>query len=64
MIYTLRLYMSKYMKVSEDKDYETVEVSRMFSFRDYEDVMNFIGYLTEGADGWVKFELEAVKEEE
>jgi len=24
--------------------------------------MNFIGYLTEGADGWVKFELKAEKE--
>lgn len=62
MKYTLKLYMSKYMKVDEDKDYETVEISRTFEFRDYEDVMNSIGYLTEGADGWIKFELKAEKE--
>lgn len=62
MKYTLKLYMSKYMKIDEDKDYETVETSRTFEFRDYEDVMNFIGYLAEGADGWIKFELKAEKE--
>ena len=56
MKYTLKIYMSKYMQIGEK--WETFEASRSFKFKDWDDVQNTIAYLTEGADGSVKFELD------
>ena len=33
------------------------------TFSNWDDVQNFIGYLVEGADGWVKFEVREIAEE-
>ena len=61
MKYEIRVYMSQYTKI--DDEWRSVEVSRAFSFKSWDDVQNFIGYLVEGADGWVKFEVRAITEE-
>lgn len=61
MKYTVTLFMSRYMQV--DGEWQNVDVKRAFAFRNWDDVQNFIGYLVEGADGSVKFEIEEVNEE-
>ena len=61
MKYEIRVYMNQYTKV--DDEWRSVEVSRVFSFKSWDDVQNFIGYLVEGADGWVKFEVREITEE-
>ena len=61
MKYTVTLFMSRYMQV--DGEWQNVDVKRAFAFRNWDDVQNFIGYLVEGADGSVKFEVEEVKQE-
>ena len=61
MKYAVKVYMSQYLKVGDE--WQTVDVSRVFSFKSWDDVQNFIGYLVEGADGWVKFEVRAITEE-
>lgn len=61
MKYEIRVYMNQYTKI--DDEWRSVEVSRAFSFKSWDDVQNFIGYLTEGADGWVKFEVREITEE-
>ena len=61
MKYEIRVYMNQYAKI--DDEWRSVEVSREFSFKSWDDVQNFIGYLVEGADGWVKFEVKEVTEE-
>ena len=61
MKYTVEVYMSQYTKI--DDEWRSVEVSRVFSFKSWDDVQNFIGYLVEGADGWVKFEVREITEE-
>ena len=61
MKYTVTLFMSRYMQV--DGEWQNVDVKRAFTFRNWDDVQNFIGYLVEGADGSVRFEVEEVKQE-
>lgn len=61
MKYEIKVYMSQYLKVGDE--WQTVDVSRKFSFKSWDDVQNFIGYLVEGADGWVKFEVREITEE-
>lgn len=61
MKYEIRVYMNQYTKI--DDEWRSVEVSRVFSFKSWDDVQNFIGYLVEGADGWVKFEVREITEE-
>ena len=61
MKYTVTLFMSRYMQV--DGEWQNVDVKRAFAFRSWDDVQNFIGYLVEGADGSVRFEVEEVKQE-
>ena len=61
MKYEIRVYMNQYTKI--DDEWRSVEVSRVFSFKNWDDVQNFIGYLVEGADGWVKFEVREITEE-
>ena len=61
MKYAVKVYMSQYLKVGDE--WQTVDVSRAFSFKSWNDVQNFIGYLVEGADGWVKFEVREITEE-
>lgn len=61
MKYTVTLFMSRYMQV--DGEWQNVDVKRAFTFNNWDDVQNFIGYLVEGADGSVKFEVEEVKQE-
>lgn len=61
MKYEIRLYLSQYKKICDE--WQTVDVSRVFGFKSWDDVQNFIGYLAEGADGWVKFEVRAITEE-
>ena len=61
MKYEIRAYMNQYTKI--DDEWRSVEVSRVFSFKSWDDVQNFIGYLVEGADGWVKFEVREITEE-
>ena len=61
MKYTVTLFMSRYMQV--DGEWQNVDVKRAFAFRNWDDVQNFIGYLVEGADGSVRFEVEEVKQE-
>lgn len=61
MKYKIRVYMNQYTKI--DDEWRSVEVSRVFSFKSWDDVQNFIGYLVEGADGWVKFEVREITEE-
>ena len=61
MAYAVKVYMSQYLKVGDE--WQTIEVSRAFSFKNWDDVQNFIGYLVEGADGWVKFEVREITEE-
>ena len=61
MKYKVTLYMSQYMKVGDD--YKTVNSTRTFTFNDWDDVQNLIGYLVHGANGSVKFEAEEVEEE-
>lgn len=61
MKYAVKVYMSQYLKVGDE--WQTVDVSRKFSFKNWDDVQNFIGYLVEGADGWVKFEVREITEE-
>ena len=61
MKYKVTLFMSKYVKVGDD--YQMVDISREFTFSNWDDVQNLIGYLVEGASGAVTFEIEASKEE-
>ena len=61
MKYEIRVYMSQYLKVGDE--WHTVDVSRAFIFKSWDDVQNFIGYLVEGANGWVKFEVREITEE-
>ena len=61
MKYEIRVYMNQYTKI--DDEWRSAEVSRAFSFKSWDDVQNFIGYLVEGADGWVKFEVREITEE-
>lgn len=61
MKYAVKVYMSQYLKVSDE--WQTIEISRAFIFKNWDDVQNFIGYLVEGADGWVKFEVREIAEE-
>ena len=61
MKYEIRVYMNQYTKI--DDEWRSVEVSRAFGFKSWDDVQNFIGYLAEGADGWVKFEVREITEE-
>ena len=61
MKYEIKVYMNEYTKI--DGEWRSVEVSRVFSFKNWDDVQNFIGYLVEGADGWVKFEVREITEE-
>lgn len=56
MRYKVKLYISKCMEI--EGTYKTVEASREFKFKDWDDVQNFIGYLVEGANGAVKVEIE------
>lgn len=60
MKYKVKLFMSQYVKVGDE--YQTVDATRTFKFKDWDDVQNFIGYMVEGADGAVKFELEQIEE--
>ncbi len=55
MKYKVTLFISKYVNVGGEL--QLIEVSRAFSFKDWDDVQNLIGYLVEGADGAVKFEV-------
>ena len=59
--YEIKVYMSQYLKVGDE--WQTVDVSRKFSFKNWDDVQNFIAYLVEGAVGWVKFEVREITEE-
>ena len=61
MKYTVTLFMSRYMQA--DGEWQNVDVKRAFTFSDWNDVQDFIGYLVEGANGSVKFEVEEVKQE-
>lgn len=60
MKYIVTLFMSRYMQI--EGDWQSVDVSRAFTFSNWDDVQNFIGYLVEGAGGSVKFEIEEVRE--
>ena len=60
MKYKVKLFMSQYVKVSDE--YQVVDTSRTFKFKEWDDVQNFIGYMVEGADGAVKFEIEEIEE--
>ena len=60
MKYKVKLFMSQYVKVSDE--YQVVDTSRTFKFKEWDDVQNFIGYMVEGADGAVKFEIEQIEE--
>jgi hypothetical protein len=60
MKYKVKLFMSKYVKVGDE--YQDVDTSRTFKFKEWDDVQNFIGYMVEGADGAVKFEIEQIEE--
>lgn len=60
MKYKVTLFMSKYMEIGEK--WELVDLTRTFTFSNWDDVQNFIGYLVEGANGSVKFEVEATEE--
>ena len=46
-----------------DGDYRNVDSSQTYTYNSWDDVQNFIGYLVEGADGWVKFEVREITEE-
>ena len=61
MKYDVTLFMSRYMKVGEV--YDTVNTSRTFTFDDWDDAQNLVGYLVHGATGSVKLEVEAIEEE-
>lgn len=61
MKYKIKLFMSQYVKVGDE--YQVVDTTRTFKFKEWDDVQNFIGYMVEGADGAVKLEIEASKEE-
>lgn len=61
MKYKIKLFMSQYVKVGEE--YQMVDVSREFTFNSWDDVQNFVGYLVEGANGAVRFEVQAIGEE-
>ena len=61
MKYTVTLFMSRYMQV--DGEWQNVDAKRAFAFRNWDDVQNFIGYLVEGTDGWIKFEVREITEE-
>lgn len=60
MKYKVKLFMSQYVKVGDE--YQVVDTSRTFKFKEWNDVQNFIGYMVEGADGAVKFEIEQIEE--
>ena len=60
MKYEVTLFMNKYMKVGEE--WQDVDVKRTFTFKSWDEMQNFIGYLVEGAKGAVKFEIEAKEE--
>jgi hypothetical protein len=42
--------------------WQQVDATREFTFSNWDDVQNFIGYLVEGASGSVKFEVEEIQE--
>ena len=60
MKYKIKLFMNQYVKVGDE--YQVVDTSRTFKFKEWDDVQNFIGYMVEGADGAVKFEIEQIEE--
>ena len=60
MKYKIKLFMSQYVKVGDE--YQVVDTSRTFKFKEWDDVQNFIAYMVEGADGAVKFEIEQIEE--
>ena len=60
MKYKVKLFMSQYVKVGDE--YQVVDTSRTFKFKEWDDVQNFIGYMVEGADGAVTFEIEEIEE--
>ena len=60
MKYKIKLFMSQYVKVGDE--YQVVDTTRTFKFKEWDDVQNFIGYMVEGADGAVKFEIEQIEE--
>lgn len=63
MKYVVTLCMSRYMKVRAEGDkWETIEMTKAFTFDCWDDVQNFIGYMVEGGAGSIKLEIEAVKE--
>ena len=62
MKYKVKLFMSQYVKVGDE--YQIVDTTRTFKFKEWDDVQNFIGYMVEGADGAVKFEIEEIEEVE
>lgn len=61
MKYTLTLFMTRYLKVGDE--WQDVDVKRTFTYSDKDAILNIIDYLTEGAKGSVKFEIEAVEKE-
>lgn len=62
MKYKVTLFMSRYMQVGDK--WQQVDATRAFTFSNWDDVQNFICYLVEGAGGSVKFEVEAIPNEE
>ena len=60
MKYKIKLFMSQYVKVGDE--YQVVDTSRTFKFKEWDDVQNFIAYMVEGADGAVKLEIEQIEE--
>lgn len=60
MKYKVTLFMSRYMQVGDK--WQQVDATREFTFSNWDDVQNFIGYLVEGASGSVKFEVEEIQE--
>lgn len=61
MKYAVTLFVSKFMPVGDK--WQSVDIERTFTFDDYDDAQNLIGYLVHGSNGSVKVEIEAIKEE-
>lgn len=64
MKYKVILYTANCTYNASTNDYDRTEVSRRFEFDDYDDFQNFIGYLGDGANGYVKIEFAFEKEED
>lgn len=59
--YVVTQYVNDYVKVGDD--YQRIEAKADYTFTDWDDVQNFIGYATHSAKKRIKFEIGVITDE-